>query len=614
MARRAGRHLPPDLRRGRRRRGRHRGDRSAGGERGDRQGGRGRRAARAPPLVSRVSITCVDRGRHRHRRWSATSWSPGPSAPSATRSTPPRGESLAESGDFKAQLDQAPDDRVGFAYADPRAIVDALEKAGRATADRSVGGPQLEPLLVAAGRRVGLGDRRPARAPGIGGGRQPPRLRRSRRCCGTSRRTRGSPSRLGDAGQAYGRLLGQAGRPGGPRSSSTAGSASTSATSSAAGPETSAGSSAGTSLFGLGGALVLETSDEQASAQTLDELQRALGSDPRLSVEPLTDARRAGILPQPRRRPDLSSRSCSTTARWSPASPTRSTTSSRRAPRSSDSDAFNAATDALGEDFSPAAFIDFVPLFQLVDGFPQAQRRPDYRSAKPLPRPSRLLRPRRAAEDDRAELRMVLGLRDDAGARPRGVRNDRRGGGQMSCRSRACRAGHRRRRDRPDRDRAARAGAGAPAAARASGCSPTASLPTRALAASAGTRTSRPGSPPRRRRSRRSAARPCRCGRSRSRAAGARRRGCGCTAAPRRSPRSEASSSRSRSRTRSELRRRRSWLAEPPGVRGRPAARATSRITLRAGWRPGSSPSTTPPACARRTPGRSRSRGFPRWS
>ena len=50
----------------------------------------------------------------------------------------------------------------------------------------------------------------------------------------------------------------------------------------------------GTSLFGLGGALVLETSDEQASAQTLDQLQRALGNDPAVSVEPLTEAGEQG--------------------------------------------------------------------------------------------------------------------------------------------------------------------------------------------------------------------------------------------------------------------------------------------------------------------------------
>ncbi len=41
-----------------------------------------------------------------------------------------KGKSLAESADFKAQLARAPDDWVGFLYADPRAFVDALQEGG----------------------------------------------------------------------------------------------------------------------------------------------------------------------------------------------------------------------------------------------------------------------------------------------------------------------------------------------------------------------------------------------------------------------------------------------------------------------------------------------------
>ena len=44
---------------------------------------------------------------------------------------------------------------------------------------------------------------------------------------------------------------------------------------------------------------------------------------------------------------------------------------------------FKSATDALGSDFSPVALIDFVPLFQLVDSFPQAAQDPSYLQAKP---------------------------------------------------------------------------------------------------------------------------------------------------------------------------------------------------------------------------------------
>ena len=39
-----------------------------------------------------------------------------------------------------------------------------------------------------------------------------------------------------------------------------------------------------------------------------------------------------------------------------------------------DSDAFNSAADALGEDFAPVAFVDFVPLLQLVEQLPAGQR------------------------------------------------------------------------------------------------------------------------------------------------------------------------------------------------------------------------------------------------
>ena len=59
-----------------------------------------------------------------------------------------KGRSLAESGDFRAQLDRAPDDRVGFVYADPRAILDALRKSGQVSSGEvASAGPRLKALL-----------------------------------------------------------------------------------------------------------------------------------------------------------------------------------------------------------------------------------------------------------------------------------------------------------------------------------------------------------------------------------------------------------------------------------------------------------------------------------
>ena len=82
-------------------------------------------------------------GAARPRAWSATSLVAGTENAFRDAVDASKGRSLAESGDFKAQLDQAPDDRVGFALrSSPRAILDALQKSGLVSRGRGVvGGP-----------------------------------------------------------------------------------------------------------------------------------------------------------------------------------------------------------------------------------------------------------------------------------------------------------------------------------------------------------------------------------------------------------------------------------------------------------------------------------------
>ncbi len=77
-----------------------------------------------------------------------------------------------------------------------------------------------------------------------------------------------------------------------------------------------------------------------------------------------------------------------------------------------DSDVFKSATDALGSDFSPVALIDFVPLFQLVDSFPQAAQDPSYLQAKPYLDHLDYLILGGRSEGGRGSVRTVLGLRD----------------------------------------------------------------------------------------------------------------------------------------------------------------------------------------------------------
>ena len=167
---------------------------------------------------------------------------------------------------------RALDDQLAFAYLQPAGDRRRLEKSGPADAPTAAAaGPQLQTLLSqpATVSASATDDQVVARAPRRRPARQP-RLPRSPRCCSDfpcdswlafagSRRRRGARTGARGAGQQA--------------LASTSGWMSAR---SASGRATSAAYVRGTSLFGLGGALVVETSDEQASAQTLDQLRRAL--------------------------------------------------------------------------------------------------------------------------------------------------------------------------------------------------------------------------------------------------------------------------------------------------------------------------------------------------
>jgi Protein of unknown function (DUF3352) len=323
-----------------------------------------------------------------------------------------KGRSLAESGDFKAQLDQAPDDRVGFVYADPKAILRALQKSGQvSSAEVASVGPQLEALLsqpVVASVSA-TSDQLALQASAATGAAPAPK---------ESPLLRDFPEdvwlafAVTDAGQTYGRVLEQIRAGAGSGHPSLGGGLGFDiATQVARWAGDVGGFVGGTSLFGLSGALVLETSDEQASALTLDQLQRALGNDPGVSVEPLTEAGEHGFSLTPAGVPisfRVSQRGGKVVAGLADSVDDVFSPSATLG----DSDAFNSAADALGEDFAPVTFIDFVPLFQLVNSFPQAQNDPGYRSAKPYLDHLDYLAFGGRRDQDRAEVKMVLGLRD----------------------------------------------------------------------------------------------------------------------------------------------------------------------------------------------------------
>ena len=333
--------------------------------------------------------------------------------------------SLAEASDFRAQVDQAPDDRVGFVYADPRAIVDALEKSGLVTsAEVSSAGPQLEALLEepvvawvsAASDELTL--QASAAAGAAPASPESPLLRDFPESAWFA-------FAVSDIGRTYGRLLDQgpagagSGKPSLPRGVGldVAGQVARWAKIGDLAGQAArwvgdvGGFVGGTSLFSLGGALVLETTDQAASARTLDQLQRLLGNEEGLSVEPLSDADDEGFSLTPAGLPiqfQVVQRDDKVVAGLA------DSVEEVLSPGSTlgDLDAFGSAADALGEGFAPAAFVDFVPLLQLVESFSQVQSNPDYQSAKPYLDHLDYFVLGGRRDEGRAELKMVLGLRD----------------------------------------------------------------------------------------------------------------------------------------------------------------------------------------------------------
>ena len=325
-----------------------------------------------------------------------------------------RGSSLADSSQFTAQLNAQPSDQLAFAYADPRGIVDALERSGQVTAAQvTSAGAGLQALLSqpVALSLSATADQLSLQASAATSSSTPAPQQSS--LLGSFPGDSWLAFAASGAGSSYGQALTRGGSTAirkalgfdlGSQLSRWAGDV--------------GGFVRGTSLFGLGGALVLQTTDQQASGQTLSELQRALARRPSVRVSPLSAAGEQGFSLSLAGTPiplDFVQRdgkvvvglgSDSVDQVFSPSSTL------------SGSDAFKAATGALGGDYSPVSFIDFVPLFALVDSFPQTAGDPSYQAAKPYLDHLDYLILGAKPEGNRASVRAVLGLRQAASSAP----------------------------------------------------------------------------------------------------------------------------------------------------------------------------------------------------
>jgi hypothetical protein len=169
------------------------------------------------------------------------------------------------------------------------------------------------------------------------------------------------------------------------------------------------GFASGTSIFGLGAALELETTDETTSGDVIGGIQRALGRDPSLRIEPLGDGAQ-GFTVSPADAPvqivveqregrvvvGLGENSIDAVLE-----PTDTI---------GDSDAFGAAADALGSEYAANVFLDFEPVLELFESTGEGDD-PSYQAASPYLDHLDYLITGQRRDGDRNVMRAVLGLR-----------------------------------------------------------------------------------------------------------------------------------------------------------------------------------------------------------
>jgi hypothetical protein len=323
-----------------------------------------------------------------------------------------QGSSLADDSGFQSQSDAAPPDRVGFAYADPQAIVAALQKQGSLDqAQLQALTPQVKATLSQpASASLSATSDQVSLETSTAAGSQPAPTESSllddlpadswlafASANGGSSFAQGLGS-VPPAGQAQ--LRRALGVDLGSELSDWAGDI--------------GGFVSGTSVLGIGGALIVETTDEQASAQALGELQAALSRQPGLSVQDVTTAGEQGFSVSPAGSPiqlQIVQKDGKVVAGVGSDSVDEalSPTSSL-----SDSDAFGSARDALGSDFVPVTYLGFVPLFSLVNTIPQASADPGYEQAKPYLDHLDYVIIGAQRDGDRSLGKLVLGLRESS--------------------------------------------------------------------------------------------------------------------------------------------------------------------------------------------------------
>jgi Protein of unknown function (DUF3352) len=165
----------------------------------------------------------------------------------------------------------------------------------------------------------------------------------------------------------------------------------------------------GTSIFSLGAAVIVETSDEDATLDALDQLRAALERDDQVAITPLTiegEGFQVAIRDTPVQIPVVV-RDDRLIAGLGEASVEQALSPDETL---GDSDTFSKVTDDLGDEFEPMLLVDFEPIVELVESTGQVASDPDYAEVKPYLDALDFLAAGVRTESDRSIVRLVLGV------------------------------------------------------------------------------------------------------------------------------------------------------------------------------------------------------------
>jgi Protein of unknown function (DUF3352) len=164
----------------------------------------------------------------------------------------------------------------------------------------------------------------------------------------------------------------------------------------------------GSSLLGLGGGIVMETSDEQGTAELVSRLQTALARQRELKITKTDAGFDVTISGAP-----VGGHVAVEDGKLVIAAGAATVDDVLEPDEALDeSDRFNAAKDALGEDVTPSFYLDFLPILQLVEATGEATSDPDYQMAKPYLDALDFLAAGNRVDGDRTIASLVLGVRE----------------------------------------------------------------------------------------------------------------------------------------------------------------------------------------------------------